>query len=171
MQDSVTLRSSGLRPAALVGYFATAARRAEAAQLQTLGCELLPNLIESTIPGAEQLIAWFGAWPTFHDAEVLELSLRREGKSCVRVHAWRITAAIDSTGHFGRDHHVIVTFWFEDILDLGLADFSGQNVIYGLTCEKTERGFKVTMVPCFGVNGYVEAERISVSFEPADAKQ
>ncbi len=30
-------RSSGLRPAGLVGYFATAARRAEAAQLKTLG--------------------------------------------------------------------------------------------------------------------------------------
>jgi hypothetical protein len=123
------------------------------------------------IPGAEQLIAWFGAWPTFHDAEVLELSLMREGKSCVHVHAWRITAEIDSTGHYRLDHHVIVSFWFEEILDLELADFSGQNVIDGLSCEKTDRGFKVTVVPCFGVNGYIEARRISVSFEPTNAEQ
>jgi hypothetical protein len=131
----------------------------------------LPNLIESTIPGAEQLIAWFGAWPTFHDAEVLDLSLKREGQSCVRVHAWRMTAEIDSTGHFVLDHHVIVSFWFEDILDLELTAFSGQNVVSGLTCEKTEHGFKVTMFPCFGVAGYIEAERISVSFEPGATKQ
>ena len=29
------------------------------------------------IPGAQDVIAWFGAWPTFHDAEVLSISLDR----------------------------------------------------------------------------------------------
>ena len=131
----------------------------------------MSSLIDSTIPGAENLITWFGDWPSFHDAEVLELSLLREGKSRVRIHTWRTTNEIDSTGHFVNDRHVIVSFWFEEVVDLELTDFSGQNVISGLACEKSENGFKVRMFPCFGVAGYIEAERISIAFEPGKPKQ
>jgi len=116
----------------------------------------VPDPITSTIPGAEELIASFGEWPKFHDAEVVELSLKREGRSWLRVHAWRTTTEFD-----------VVSFWFDGVLDLELAGFSGQNVIFGLTCEKSENGFRVTMFPCFGIAGYIEAKRVSVSFEPS----
>ena len=130
----------------------------------------MPDLVASTIPGAEQLITWFGCWPTFHDAEILELSLKREGKSCLRVHAWRATSELDSAGYFATDHHAVISFWFEGVCDLGLEDFSVQNVISGLACGKNENGFRVTMSPCFGIAGYIEAERLSISFEPGSPR-
>jgi hypothetical protein len=49
---------------------------------------------------------------------------------------------------------------------LELADFSRQNVIFGLGCEAKDKGVRVTLSPCFGVTGYIEAEQVSVSFEP-----
>jgi hypothetical protein len=128
----------------------------------------MPDLIASTLPGADQFIAWFGGWPTFHDAEVLDLSLRREGRSCLCVYAWRGTTDLDSSGYFVTDHHAVVSFWFECILDLELANFSAQNVIAGLACEKKGAGFRLTLYPSFGISGYIEAERIFVSFEPVD---
>jgi hypothetical protein len=139
--------------------------------LGPLDGDLLSHWIESAIPGSEDLVAWFGDWPSFHDAEVLELSFLREGSSSVRIHTWRMTSEIDPTGHVVADRHVIVSFWFEEIVNLELVDFSVQNVISGLVCEKSEEGFKVTMSPCFGVAGYIEAKRVSVTFEPGEPKQ
>lgn len=124
----------------------------------------------ASIPGAEQLIEWFGGWPTFHDAEVLELSLRRDGKSCLRIHAWRISEELDTAGYFVTDHHAVISFWFEGVLDLDLADFSVQNVISGLVCYKNENGFRVTMSPCYGISGFIEAERLSISFEAGNPR-
>ena len=31
--------------------------------------------------GSEEVIAWFGGWPSFHDSEVVSLELHREGWS------------------------------------------------------------------------------------------
>ena len=126
----------------------------------------MPDLTAPPIEGAEQLVEWFGRWPSFHDAEVLELSLHRQGKSWLRVHTWRMTREVDPTGHFVLDRHAVVTFWFEDVLDLELADFSVQNVIFGLTCEPLEKGFRVSLSPCFGIAGHIDAEHLAVSLEP-----
>jgi len=37
------------------------------------------------IPGAADVIAWFGYWPHFHDAEVLSITLDRSGESQVAI--------------------------------------------------------------------------------------
>src|SRR5258708_18418476 len=128
----------------------------------------MPEVDTSRMAGAESVVEWFGCWPDFHDAEVLEICLRREGRSSVRIHAWRPTMEIDSNGYFVRDHHVVVSFGFDGVQDLQLADFSTQNVIASLHCESTENGFRVTLSPCFGVSGYIEAERVSVSLQPGN---
>jgi hypothetical protein len=131
----------------------------------------LSQLIESTIPGADALIAWFGRWPSFHDAEILEVSLVRNGRSGLCVHGWSGTSDVDSKGYFVRDHHVVVSFWFENVVDVDLTDFSNQNVIAGLSCEKNEKGFKVTLFPCYGIAGYIDAERLAITFEPGTPRE
>jgi len=118
------------------------------------------------IPGAEALIEWFGVWPSFHDAEVLEINLKRSGQSSFRVHTWRMTKEVDATGHYITDHHVVVTFWLDDVSDLELADFSHQNVIFSLACEPAPCGFRFTFSPCYGVAGYIEAAGASVTLAP-----
>jgi len=51
------------------------------------------------IPGASDLFAWFGFWPSFHDGEVLSLHLDRAGSSQLRVHTWEGTHQVDSRGY------------------------------------------------------------------------
>ena len=109
------------------------------------------------IPGAESLVAELGSWPDFHDAEVLELVLRREGVSCLVVQPAK------AGGIPPEKAAAPIRFSFEGIVDLELADFSSQNVIASLVCLVTANGWRVTLSPCFGLAGYIEARSVAVS--------
>jgi len=116
--------------------------------------------------GAADVIAWFGEWPSFHDAEISELHLHRRLPSRLRVHYWRVTSALDKRQHFVCDKHATVTFELEDILNLELADFSHQNVIFALHIEPASAGVRLILSPCYGLAGWIEARGIRVSLEP-----
>jgi hypothetical protein len=47
------------------------------------------QVIHEVPGGASNIIAWFGSWPSFHDAEVVSLLLDREGESVLKVHYFR----------------------------------------------------------------------------------
>src|SRR5215208_4877235 len=49
---------------------------------------MLPPLPIPPISGAEAVVAWFGLWPSFHDAEILSLETNRRATSLSRLHAW-----------------------------------------------------------------------------------
>jgi hypothetical protein len=101
------------------------------------------------IHGIEEIIAWYGKWPSFHDAEILELHLEREGPCRLKIYnVWGKGA--------------VVTFKMEEVTDLELADFSSQNVIGDLELKRTPAGFRLTLTPCYGLAGYIEAKRMSV---------
>jgi hypothetical protein len=116
--------------------------------------------------GADGLIAWFGRWPSFHDAEILSVELNRAGTSRVRIHSWNRSANVSLEGFHKADNHCVVTFLLEQINDLELADFSGQNVISGLQIEKQEAGYRLELFPCYGLAGHVVAKSIRVEFTP-----
>jgi hypothetical protein len=125
----------------------------------------LPSDLEA-IPGAQQLFEWFGYWPTFHDAEVISLELKRSGESTLAVHAWEMTNRVDDKGYYEQTKHAVVQFVLEDILELNLNGFSCQNVIARLSLSKTQTGFLLDLAPCYGFSGTIEAERISISLVP-----
>jgi hypothetical protein len=104
------------------------------------------------IPGADKLFQWFDGAPSFHDAEVLELHFARSGKSWIRI----MTVYKPAT----------VTFSLEGIPDLELADFSCQNVISDLELDRRGGVFRLTMSPCYGIAGYVEAAGIAIDVIP-----
>jgi hypothetical protein len=118
------------------------------------------------VAGAEALIQWFGKWPSFHDAEVLSLELNRVGASCVRIHTWEMTNEIDANGFYVLRKHVIVSFFLDRLKDIELADFSSQNVIFGLVVTRSAEGLQLLLYPCYGVGGTLTAEAIRVEIEP-----
>jgi hypothetical protein len=126
----------------------------------------MANLEAPIIPGAEQLVDWFGFWPSFHDAEILELHLDRNEKSFIRIHTWLTKNEVDASGRFISDRHVVVTFWLEGIVALSLCGFNSQNVISGLEIEPTPAGHRVRLAPCYGLSGDIEAEKMSITLEP-----
>jgi len=93
------------------------------------------------IPGAEKLVAVFGYWPSFHDAEVLWLRLDRRPQGDgfygptleALIHAFEMTSEVGSDGHYVLRHHVLVQFRFWDVVELQLEGFNFQNALMGLT--------------------------------------
>lgn len=118
------------------------------------------------IPGANQVIAWFGKWPSFHDAEILEVHLDRKGLSRVKIHTWNTTDKVDGQGYYVMDKHAVVTFALEDISELELNGFSSQNVIGGLDVDRTNEGYRLSFHPCYGLTGTLEAKKVSVELKP-----
>ena len=109
---------------------------------------------------------WFGSWPSFHDAEILELHLHRTGRSWIKIHVWNMTDQIDGKGHYVLDKHAVVTFTLEGVTGLQVDGFSSQNVIAGLEVERLVRGFRITLHPCYGLAGTLEAAQVTVDVTP-----
>lgn len=123
------------------------------------------KLLES-VPGAQELVDWFSYWPSFHDAEVLSLSLNRTGESCVKVHTFRMTDALSPSGHYICDKHVIVSILMNEITGFNLEDFSDQNVLSWLDLAIDENGVELTLGGCYGLQGRIRSKSIRVAIEP-----
>ena len=137
---------------------------------------MLPPLPVPTIPGADAVAAWFTMWPSFHDAEVLSFHLNRGATSLIRVHAWIVSSRTDDRGFFIKEREGIVRFELRGIKWLSLEgeDADRQNVIQSLALEQTPDGWKIELVPCYGVSGEIVAEHVSVRIEregPPDGQE
>jgi Immunity protein 50 len=126
-----------------------------------MGLELIHD-----VPGADDLLKWFGKWPSFHDAEVLGIELNRKGASCLRIHTWEMTKEIDAKGYYVNRKHVVVSFFLENLKDVELAGFSSQNVVFGLTLTRVVGGFQLSLDPSYGVAGTLTAEKIRIEIQP-----
>ena len=73
------------------------------------------------LPGAELLTEVFGRWPSFHDAEVVRLSLERRepygaGPDLVAdVYAFEMTEKVGPDGAYVLRNQVLVTFRFSGV--------------------------------------------------------
>jgi hypothetical protein len=120
------------------------------------------------IPGGSQLLEWFGYAPRFHDAEVLTVTLDREGPRCtIAIHGFEMTPEVDSDGYFILTKHVVVSFHLEGVSLLELGGFAEQNYLMGLSLSRTGDGqFRLELDPCGGLGGCVEARAMSIAIEP-----
>jgi hypothetical protein len=124
------------------------------------------------IPGAQEVIAWFGYWPTLHDAEVLSISLHRRSGCRVAIHAFEVTREIDQSGHYAVAKHAVVTFCMEGfprdeggISNTRIEFFNDQNVLSSASVNTRPEGYELVLEGCHGVDGSIVCERMSVSLE------
>lgn len=115
--------------------------------------------VEEELTGAETVRQWFGSWPNFHDAEVISLSLARKGQSVLRVYPYypHKPATVD--------------FIFENVTDIELQDFTGQNVIMSLrieiaTDQNGDKVYRLVLGPCYGLAGKIDARSLRVELSP-----
>ena len=111
------------------------------------------------IPGSDAVTQWFGRWPSFHDAEIVSLFLARSGESVLRVYP------------YDPEHPATVEFILENVTDVELNDFSGQNVIFGLAVQRAtgqngESVYRITLDPCYGLSGRIDAKSLRVELSP-----
>jgi len=114
------------------------------------------------IPGAQDVIEWFGCWPTFHDAEVLSISLDRLTGYRISIHAFEVTADVDSSGHYVLAKHAVVTFSMEGFPrdESGIANtriefFNQQNVLSCVSVKRRPEGYELALQGCYGVDASI----------------
>jgi hypothetical protein len=110
----------------------------------------------SGVSGAEDLVRQLGCWPCFHDAEIVELALDRTGESTLKLSVLdpRTTGAC-----------IRVVFGIREISGLELQEFSSQNVIGQLQIEEVDGEQRISMSPCYGLNGWIQARDVRVRVE------
>jgi hypothetical protein len=123
--------------------------------------------MEPALPGADAVVAWFGEWPSFHDAEVLSVHVNRGARSQIRLYTFLTSGRTDSAGRFTREREAIVVFEFQEIVSLRLdgENADGQNVIAGVIVEEADRGWRLHLSPSFGLSGEIVAAQMSVRLE------
>jgi hypothetical protein len=135
------------------------------------------NASINEIQNAHFLTDIFGRFPSFHDSEVLTVTLDRGEKSNPSleaiVHLFEMTSAVDANGGYVLKNHVLVHFCFSKIKNLELNDFNLQNVLHALHFEPcfdldgSSSGFKVIFEGIYGMHATFECESVSIeSVEP-----
>ena len=139
------------------------------------------SAIESFIEGSEKLTKVFGHWPSFHDAEIVELHLWRGDVDPDReryvfpvltvklLQVWELTQETDARGFLVSRHHILVTLRFHELdQTLKLDGFNHQNAIFELLISRHERTagpspyFDVSFVSSFGMGASFRCYRVEV---------
>jgi hypothetical protein len=119
-----------------------------------------------TIPGANAFVSWFGQWPSFHDAEVLRITLDRKNASLIEIHVFKMTNEVDSKGQYVCVNHAKLRLVLLEITSCELLGFNHQNVIDDLDITRIEDGYQTRLFSIYGVDGTVDAKFIVIEFEP-----
>ena len=110
-------------------------------------------IAEATPSSVDTLEQHFGCWPSFHDAELLEIHLARKGQSHL------VVRLAENPSYKNRAD---LKFILNNVSDLELEDFSSQNVLFDMHLEESEGRWKLLLSPSYGIGGYVVAEDITV---------
>jgi hypothetical protein len=107
-------------------------------------------------------MAIFGAWPSFHDAEICRARLDRNGPWIeFEIFVFSTTRTTDERGFYKRINETLVTLRFDEIEDLVLEGFNHQNVLASLTIERTQK-INVVLDPIFGLGGKFSCTGVEV---------
>ena len=135
--------------------------------------------IASHIKGSHKLADILGYWPSFHDAEVLDLHFWRGDVDpsqkqylfpvlTVKIFVWELTNETDDRGYIVLRNHTLTTLQFHDVEEFHMDGFNHQNAILGLSIDQQERTdntsqlFAVRFDPAFGMSASFRCTRIEV---------
>jgi hypothetical protein len=132
------------------------------------------------IQKSHKLTDIFGYWPSFHDAEVIDLHLWRGNVDpeknqyvfpvlIVTLHVWELAEQANESGHLVKRHHTLTTLRFQDVDAFSMAGFDHQNEIFELLIERRERSdgpspfFFVELKPASDMSASFRCLRVEVA--------
>lgn len=138
--------------------------------------------IETYIDGAEKVRGFFGVWPSFHDAEIVEMHLWRghiypgdwDDRNVFPVITIKVLVLqATQSAQYSSGKDLLVTFRFHAADQINVKDFNHVNSIVGLSITEQARGhytdgeplppnFLVTFHAGFGVTTQFSCARIEV---------
>jgi len=121
------------------------------------------------ISGADRVVAWFGRWPSLHDAEITAISLNAEGESLISIAACEYLPEVDANGIFKTTKHCRIMLVFNDASEIVLESDSGvrQNVILSHDWVRVGNGLQFSWMSAVGVGGSICARHWRLELEPA----
>jgi hypothetical protein len=121
------------------------------------------------IHGSEKLIQIFGEWPSFHDSEVLSLTLERYGPTVrASIYLFATTGQIDGKGYYVLKNETVATIRFEGVVEFSANGFNHQNVLFDLhiqdvTQDQLENiNFDVTFEDSYGLEATFLCRTITI---------
>ena len=108
------------------------------------------------VSNAELVTSVVGSWPDLHDAEVLSVELKRDGRPSVVLTIKAIP--YDPSGKTGQ---ALLQLLFKDVEEVELRDFNEQNVVWNLFVEPQGPKRRLVISPTYGLGGgllFSEAE-------------
>jgi hypothetical protein len=137
--------------------------------------------IEDKIKNSGLLVNTIGRFPTFHDSEVLQISLDRGERGSpsrpnllAKIHVLKLVSKDDGEGNRLWSKH-LVALRFSGIDHINLQDFNCQNVLFDLLIEEipapesSATRYEVVFESCYGVGIEFTCSEIAVeSVGPAE---
>jgi hypothetical protein len=129
------------------------------------------------IEGSEKLTAIFGRWPSFHDAEIIELHMCCDesevdassmGRAVLKMKIvlWELTSTVKPNGYLETKHHTLAEFCFHGITQLTTSGFGPQNAIFELDIIPEmidgRRSFQVHVDPTTEFELSFRCERVQI---------
>jgi hypothetical protein len=96
------------------------------------------------IDGFERVVAHLGMWPSFHDAEILQLTIDRTNVATskelspvldLHLRGWVMTSEVTEDGFYKLHGDAVFHFRFTGVAKLRIEGFNTQNVISALNLE------------------------------------
>ena len=119
------------------------------------------STIDSFITDSDILIKAHGRWPTFHDAEVIDIHLQRG--EAIDPCSWpHLTARVHVFQEQPDSQPVCVTIRFDLIHDLSLTGFDHQNSLYGIRIDRDVSEFAVLFDSAQGLGASFRCGSITI---------
>jgi hypothetical protein len=126
------------------------------------------------VVGYEKVTAIMGHWPSFHDAEVISITLGRAfpfisgstlGRLKVVVREYEPAKVGTVDFHMAFKRGAVVDFIFEDVGDVLLEDFNHQNVVNSISvvpADITGKRLKVEIESIYGIGGHLYCNTVEI---------
>ncbi|MEM5948947.1 Imm50 family immunity protein [Spirochaetia bacterium 38H-sp] len=120
--------------------------------------------MNNDIIGKKIIEDYFGYFPTFHDCEIVELKFNRDKNYAeITLYVFDTAKETDDNGHFKKQKECFISFEIRNLEDMLLKGFNHQNVLERIRFVKTDDDkIKIYLDGCFGLSGYIKAEKVSV---------
>lgn len=119
------------------------------------------------IPGAAELVDWFGHFPTFHDGHLTGLSIDVDGRGSMRLDGFQTTDQKDEKGYFILDKRFSCTMILEGIRSVELSEFKpGSATLFEVEVTYVEDVFEIIFGSSYGVEGRIRTANLRIEFEP-----
>jgi hypothetical protein len=126
--------------------------------------------VATLVSNASRVTDIFGHWPSFHDAEVISLSLSRQKADSLgpvlvaEIHVFEMTREVSESGHFVCRNHSVVELQFNAVEGLELDGFNHQNALDGISISESSTPGRLAIVlePAYGLGAAFTCSSVDV---------